>query len=122
MWIVNRYRSVWAIVGLLSLTWNGAAAQNAVRELPFDQRTVNAPTTVAADEVVAEIPQFIVDPFWPKPLPNNWIVCQVSGVHVDSDDHVWIVQRPNSLSDREIAATQDPPASKCCFPVARAGV
>jgi hypothetical protein len=57
-----------------------------------------------------------VDPFWPKPLPNNWIVGQVSGVHVDSDDHVWIVQRPNSLSDREVAATQDPPGSKCCFP------
>jgi len=116
MRIVNRDRSVWAIVGLLSLTWNWAAAQNTVRDLPFDQRTVNAPTTVAADEIVAEIPQFIVDPFWPKPLPNNWIVGQVSGVHVDSDDHVWIVQRPNSLSDREIAATQDPPSSKCCFP------
>lgn len=113
---VNRYRSVWAIIGLLSLTWNWAAAQNTGRDLPFDERTANAPTTVAADELAAEIPQFIVDPFWPKPLPNNWIVGQVSGVHVDSDDHVWIVQRPNSLSDREVAATQDPPSSKCCFP------
>ena len=71
MRIATRYRSVWAIVGLLPLTWNWAVAQNTVRDLPFDQRTANTPTTVAADELVAEIPQFIVDPFWPKPLPNN---------------------------------------------------
>ena len=25
-------------------------------------------------------PQFQVDPFWPKPLPNNWILGQVSGI------------------------------------------
>ena len=26
------------------------------------------------------VPQFQVDPFWPKPLPNNWILGQVSGI------------------------------------------
>ncbi len=25
-------------------------------------------------------PQFQVDPFWPKPLPNNWLLGQVSGI------------------------------------------
>jgi hypothetical protein len=29
------------------------------------------------------VPQFQVDPFWPKPLPNNWILGQVSGVATD---------------------------------------
>ena len=24
-----------------------------------------------------DVPQFQVDPFWPKPLPNNWILGQV---------------------------------------------
>jgi hypothetical protein len=61
-----------------------------------------------------DVGQFIVDPFWPKPLPNNWIMGQVAGVHVDADDHIWIVQRPNSLSDREVGASQDPAWSKCC--------
>jgi hypothetical protein len=37
-----------------------------------------------------------VDLFWPKPLPNNWIPRQVSGVAVDKRG---IIQRPRSLSD-----------------------
>ncbi len=60
------------------------------------------------------VPQFQVDPSWPKPLPNNWILGQVSGVTVDKRGHVWIVQRPRSLSDRELGAQQNPPWSKCC--------
>ncbi|MEE8237309.1 MAG: hypothetical protein V3S67_03245 [Gammaproteobacteria bacterium] len=116
MRIINRYRNALALIGFLTILSNWASAQNAVRDIPFDQRTANSPTAVTAHEELADLPQFMVDPFWPKPLPNNWILGQVSGVHVDSDDHVWIVQRPNSLSDREIGATQDPPSSKCCFP------
>ena len=33
---------------------------------------------------------------------------------VDKRGHVWIVQRPRSLSDRELGAQQKPPFSKCC--------
>jgi DNA-binding beta-propeller fold protein YncE len=60
------------------------------------------------------IPQLQIDPFWPKPLPNNWLLGQVAGVAVDSRDHVWIVQRPASLSERELGAAQNPPLGKCC--------
>jgi hypothetical protein len=60
------------------------------------------------------VPQLLVDPFWPKPLPNNWILGQVSGVAVDARGHVWIVHRPRSLSDRELGAQQNPPWSRCC--------
>ena len=41
-------------------------------------------------------PAFQVDPFWPKELPNNWLVGNVVGVGVDSHDNVWIVHRPQS--------------------------
>ena len=91
-----------------------AAGQTSAAEVPFERRAVHAPTTVAADETAAGVPQFLVDPFWPKPLPRNWIVGQVAGVAVGPDDRVWIVQRPGSLSDRERAAEQDPPLGKCC--------
>ncbi|UCG87786.1 MAG: hypothetical protein JSW71_04365, partial [Gemmatimonadota bacterium] len=61
-------------------------------------------------------PVFEVDPFWPKPLPHNWIIGQVAGVAVDSRDHVWIVHRPGSLTIEEAGAAQDPPISECCIP------
>ena len=40
---------------------------------------------------LADGPQFKVDPFWPKPLPNNWILGQVAGVAVDAKQHIWII-------------------------------
>lgn len=65
-------------------------------------------------EVVA--PRFVVDPFWPKPLPNRWLFGQVSGVAVDRHDHVWIMQRPKSLTEDERGAALSPPRSLCCVP------
>jgi DNA-binding beta-propeller fold protein YncE len=64
----------------------------------------------------ADTPTFQVDPFWPKTLPNNWLLGQVSGVAVDDRDHVWIIQRPGSLTEDERGAALTPPRSKCCIP------
>ena len=62
------------------------------------------------------VPEFEVDPFWPKPLPNNWVVGQVPGVAVDRHDHVWITHRPGSLDASEAGAVQDPPISESGVP------
>jgi hypothetical protein len=64
----------------------------------------------------AEAPVFAVDPFWPKPLPNGWLMGQASGVAVDGRDHVWVVQRPRSLTEDERGAALRPPRSLCCVP------
>ena len=62
-------------------------------------------------------PKFRVDPFWPKPLPNNWFMGQVAGVSVDpTNDHIWVIQRPGSLAERDRGPTFDPPLSTCCYP------
>src|SRR3954463_14249620 len=74
---------------------------------------ISACVAIAA---AAEVPKFEVDPFWPKPLPNNWTLGQVAGVAVDERDHVWIMQRPRSLSRLEAAAAQKPPRAQCCVP------
>ena len=42
-----------------------------------------------------QAPRFEVDPFWPKPMPDNWVLGQTIGVSVDERDHVWIVHRGN---------------------------
>jgi DNA-binding beta-propeller fold protein YncE len=48
-----------------------------------------------------QVPAFRVDPFWPKPLPNHWIVGAVVGVAVDARDHVWVTHRPSTLQPNE---------------------
>lgn len=63
-----------------------------------------------------EWPKFQVDPSWPKTLPNNWIMGQASGVAVDAQDHIWVIQRPRTLTDDEKAASFNPPRAKCCKP------
>ncbi|MFV1986500.1 MAG: hypothetical protein ACC682_04425 [Gemmatimonadota bacterium] len=65
---------------------------------------------------MVEAPLFEVDPFWPKPLPDHWILGSTIGVGVDSRDHVFIVHRGfSSLNERtEAGAEVDPPTSECC--------
>jgi NHL repeat len=64
----------------------------------------------------AQSPAFRVDAYWPKPLPNNWLLGQVGGISVDAQDNIWVFQRPRSLTDDEKGASFDPPRSKCCVP------
>jgi DNA-binding beta-propeller fold protein YncE len=61
-------------------------------------------------------PQFRVDPYWPKVLPNQWLFGQVAGIAVDRHDHIWIIQRPRTLTEDEAGAAQTPPRSECCRP------
>lgn len=64
-----------------------------------------------------EAPVFEVDPFWPKPLPNHWILGSTIGLAVDSRDHVFVVHRPDSFNERnEIGAATDPKTGECCVP------
>jgi DNA-binding beta-propeller fold protein YncE len=63
-----------------------------------------------------QAPRFEVDPMWPKPLPNHWLMGNTIGVSVDSQDHVWIIHRGASLERMEIYATTTPPSSDCCSP------
>src|SRR5437868_1865808 len=71
-------------------------------------------SSVSAATVQA--PRFEVDPMWPKPLPNHWVMGATIGVSVDAQDHIWIVHRPGSLERMETYAGQNPPLSECCSP------
>src|SRR6202140_802830 len=59
-------------------------------------------------------PRFKFDPDWPKPLPNKWKVGGVTGLGVDKDDNVWVLDRPNDLTDIELEAELTPPIADCC--------
>lgn len=72
--------------------------------------------TFAHAQPLTKAPQYKVDPYWPKTLPNNWILGQVAGVATDKNDHIWIIHRPLTITDDEKGATLNPRRSKCCIP------
>src|SRR6266496_4797986 len=93
-------------VGGAFLTVLGALA---VGSFELSKRAVVEAATVMA-------PRFEVDPLWPKPLPNHWILGQTIGVSVDAQDHVWIIHRAGSLEAGEVHATTKPQTAMCCAP------
>ena len=58
-----------------------------------------------------DVPQFRIDPFWARELPDNWMLGQVSGIDVDADDHVWVLHRPRTLDARQRGEE-----GMCCVP------
>ena len=68
-----------------------------------------------AQQTMVEIPQFEVDPLWPKPLPNEWLLGMSIGVSVDDQDNIWITHRSSAtLHNNEKGAELKPPVANCC--------
>src|SRR6266702_5834798 len=78
------------VVGVMFFSVLGVAS--------FAQKKAVAPPTVV------QAPMFEVDPLWPKPLPNHWILGAVIGVSIDKDDNLWILHRPNTPEPMETYA------------------
>jgi hypothetical protein len=70
-----------------------------------------------ARDVPLRAPLFEVDPMWPKPMPNHYILGSAVGVAVDSRDHVFVVHLTDSFNARtESGSGTNPPTSECCTP------
>lgn len=94
----------------------GATFVFAIMALGIGQSKLQQQAVAAAAEG-KKAPAFQVDPFWPKPLPNHWILGNVIGVAVDGRDHVYIVHRDQDdifLDRREIGLKLG--GSECCAP------
>src|SRR5829696_593085 len=94
--------------------WIASMLVTAMVALGAGSRVLDRRATLEAAAVQA--PRFEVDPFWPQPLPNKWILGQTIGVSVDAQDHVWIIHRAGSLEPGEVHATTTPPTAQCCAP------
>lgn len=57
----------------------------------------------------SDVPRFLVDPYWPKPLPNRWVTGSVGGVCVDSRDHVFGVNRVDLTAMEQKVGKQPAP-------------
>jgi hypothetical protein len=60
-------------------------------------------------------PVYKVDPFWPKPLPNKWLMQGVPVMVTDKDDHIWVMNRPRDVNPDETGASTTPPRTDCCI-------
>ena len=69
---------------------------------------------VALGAQTPSVPKYKFAPAWAKPLPNKWKLGGVTGLAVDKDDNVWVLNRPNDLTSIEIEAELDPPIADCC--------
>ena len=76
------------------------------------QKSLQNAVTAANNERM--VPYFEVDPFWPQPLPNKWILGSTIGVAVDARDHVYIVHRNDdgNFATQEIGI--DNGIAECC--------
>jgi DNA-binding beta-propeller fold protein YncE len=72
-------------------------------------------TAAHAQKAMVEVPIFEVDPFWPKPLPNEGLLGMTIGAAVDAQDNVWVVHRGSqTLNNNEKGAELNPPIADCC--------
>lgn len=72
-----------------------------MRQLLITAATAVAVVTMASGQTDRRAPVYQVDPAWPKPLPNRWLVGAIAGIAVDARDHVWVVHRPSTLQPNE---------------------
>ena len=63
-----------------------------------------------------DAPRYVLDGNWPKMLPINWTIQGVTGMFVDKNDHIWVLNRPRDLDKTENFAMLTPPSAECCIP------
>ena len=71
------------------------------------------------------VPKFTYDGSWPKlPLPNKWTFEGITGLAVDKDDVIWVLNRPGDFDidpifhvpeKTENYAALNPPTALCCL-------
>jgi len=83
--------------------------------LGVGQSKLQESSVAASNDIMA--PHFLVDPYWPRPLPNMWAMGNTIGVEVDERDHVFVVHRNDASQfggNTEIGLQGG--VSECCTP------
>src|ERR1700682_6613196 len=72
----------------------GAAVLALVLALAVGQTVLQG--RVDAQGRTVQAPTFEVDPLWPKPLPNHWLLGATIGAWVGGQGNVWIIHRSSA--------------------------
>ena len=109
MSILKKY----GLLGTMAVLAVVVACSGGAMEAPAEEQAADA----ASDAGGVQAPMFEVDPLWPKPLPNHWLLGSTIGVDADTQDHIWVVHRASTLAANETPVLGDPPtAEECCAP------
>jgi DNA-binding beta-propeller fold protein YncE len=80
------------------------------------QRGATGAKSAAAGKA-SQAPLFEVEILWPKPMPNHWLLGSATGVAIDKQDHIFVVNLTDSFTARtEIGRSANPPLGECCDP------
>ena len=80
-------------------------------------KKVSKPSPPSPAAMVKTAPAFEVDPMWPRPMPDHYILGSATGVAVDSRDHIFVVNLTDSFNQRtESGLATNPPTGECCMP------
>ena len=89
--------------------WMAVVLGTVIVSLVIGQRQLAS----AVERQAVMAPSFEVDPLWPKPLPNGWLLGMVIGLGIDSRDHVFIVHRGAATLNARTEAGY-PLVGACC--------
>ncbi len=89
---------VWAgmLAGVFSASGlvPSAGAQQSATEALQKARVLERMAEGMAVEKKGASPGFVLDPAWPQPLPNHWVIGDVGGIAVDKHNQIWVYHRP----------------------------
>src|SRR5689334_25433660 len=71
------------------------------------RRELGQKASAQAGSAVTQIPKFRAEGAWAK-LPGKWVMAIVSSTWIDDQDHLWVLQRPNTLGADEKAKAAPP--------------
>jgi hypothetical protein len=84
------------------LTWLLVPALARAQETAAEAlRKADVMNRMAHFEGAKGAPGFVLDPAWPQPLPHHWVIGDIGGIAVDKHDHIWVLQRPRSVSSSD---------------------
>jgi len=80
--------------------------------LNFGQQTLEQSANAVNNDRM--VPQFVVDPYWPQPLPNKWLLGRTIGIAVDERDHLYVVHRDQDAMFMSQELGLDLGRAECC--------
>jgi DNA-binding beta-propeller fold protein YncE len=92
-------RQIWTVVVFCALVTTVAACGQG--------SSGKTSAAVTGETESAEVPIFQADPSWPK-IPSKWVFGEASGIAVDAQDHVRVLQRPRTVKPEQKAMAAPP--------------